>query len=104
MRGGYHDAYVTLTSQNLSYSTSGGAAVSSAGFSNMTQFVRLVATGVATATNGCRYSVDKATAATSTSVFLPTNWVEYVSVPSGSQISALGNDSTAGTLNVTELC
>jgi hypothetical protein len=32
------------------------------------------------------------------------SWVEDVAVPSGMQVSALGNDSTAGTLNVTELC
>jgi hypothetical protein len=30
-------------------------------------------------------------------------WVEVIQVPAGSQISALSNDSTAGTLNVTEL-
>ena len=103
MRGGYHDAYVTLTSQNLSYSTSAGTAVSTSGFSAQTQFVRLAAVGIATATNGVHYAVGKAPAATSTSTFLPTNWVEYLQVPAGSQISALGNDSTAGTLNVTEL-
>lgn len=36
MRGGYHDAYNVLSSQNLSYSTSAGIAVSTTGFSNMT--------------------------------------------------------------------
>jgi hypothetical protein len=103
MRGGYHDAYVTLTSQNLSYSTSAGTAVSTVGFSAQTQFLRLVASGVPSATNGVRYAIGKAPAATATSSFLPINWVEYVQVPSGMQVSALGNDSTAGTLNVTEL-
>jgi hypothetical protein len=104
MRGGYHDAYVTLTSQNLSYSTSAGTAVSTTGFSAQTQFLRLVANGAPTATNGVRYAIGKAPAATATSTFLPINWVEYVAVPSGMQVSALGNDSTTGTLNVTELC
>jgi hypothetical protein len=103
MRGGYHDAYATLTSQNLSYSTSGGTAVSTTGFSNMTQYVRLAAPGAASANGGVRYAVGKAPAATSTSTLLPLNWVEVVQVPAGSQISALSNDSTGGTLNVTEL-
>jgi hypothetical protein len=104
MRGGYHDAYQTLNSQLLSYSTSAGTAVSSTGFAATTQYLRLAATGVGTATNGVRYAIGKAPAATSTSTYLPTNWVEYVAVPSGMQISALGNDSTTGTLSVTEIC
>jgi hypothetical protein len=49
------------------------------------------------------YAVGKAPAATSTSTLLPLNWVEILQVPAGSQISALSNDSTAGTLSVTEL-
>jgi hypothetical protein len=94
MRGGYHDAYVTLTSQNLSYFTLAGTAVSRGGFASTTRFLRLVASGVPTATNGVRYAIGKAPAAVSTSTFLPINWVEYVQVPSGMQVSALGNDST----------
>jgi hypothetical protein len=88
----------------LSVATSAGTAVSTTGFAATTQYLRLCATGVATATNGCRYAIGKAPAATATSTFLPANWVEYVQVPSGMQVSALGNDSTTGTLNVTELC
>ena len=103
MRDGYHDAYFPLASQNLAYSTSGGTAVSTTGFSAQMQFVRLAAGGTPTATNGVRYAVGKAPAATSTSTLLPLNWVEILQVPAGSQISALGNDSTSGTLNVTEL-
>jgi len=49
------------------------------------------------------YAVGKAPAATSTSTLLPLNWVEVIQVPAGSQISALSNDSSGGTLNVTEL-
>jgi hypothetical protein len=45
MRGGYHDAYNNLASENLSYSTSGGTAVSTTGFSSMTRYVRLSAPG-----------------------------------------------------------
>jgi hypothetical protein len=41
--------------------------------------------------------------AVSTSTFLPIGWVEYVMVPAGLQESALGNDSTSGTPNVSEL-
>ena len=103
MRGGYHDAYSNLSSQNLSYSTSGGTAVSTTGFSNMTQYIRLSAPGAVSANSGVRYAVGKAPAATSTSTLLPLNWVEIIQVPAGYQISALSNDSTAGTLNVTEL-
>lgn len=103
MRGGYHDAYTILTSQNLSYSTSAGTAVSTTGFASTTQFLRLVANGAPTATNGVRYAIGKGPAATATSTYLPLNWVEYVMVPSGLQLSALGNDSTTGTLSVTEI-
>jgi len=41
-----HDAYTWGLGQNLSYSTSGGAAVSTAGFASQTKFVRLAAIGV----------------------------------------------------------
>jgi len=62
-----------------------------------------VASGASTATNGVRYAIGKAPAATANSSFLPPNWVEYVMVPSGMQLSSLGNDSTTGTLSVTEI-
>jgi hypothetical protein len=54
MRGGYHGAYNVLSSQNLPYSTSAGIAVSTTGFSNMTQYVRVCAVGAPTATAGVR--------------------------------------------------
>lgn len=97
-----HDAYSFGSSQNLSYSTSGGAAVSTAGLNAQTKYVRLVATGVQTSTSGVRYVVGTAPIASATSSYLPLGWIEYVRIANGERISALGNDATAGTLNISE--
>jgi hypothetical protein len=49
-----------------------------------------------------RIAVGKAPAATSTSTYIPVGWVEVIQIAVGDQLSALGNDSTGGSLNVTE--
>jgi hypothetical protein len=97
-----HDAYQFGPSQNLSYSTSAGTAVSTTGFATQTRWLYLCASGIPTATNGVRIAVGKAPAAVSTSAYLPVAWPLYIQIAAGDQLSALGNDSTAGTLNVTE--
>jgi hypothetical protein len=97
-----HDAYTWGLGQNLTYSTSGGTAVSTAGFASQTKFVRLAALGIQTATNGVRYKVGTAAVATSSDQYLPIGWVEVVQIASGEKISALGADTTAGTLSVSE--
>ena len=48
------------------------------------------------------FPVGKAPAATSTSTYLPVGFPFVIQIAAGEQVSALGNDSTAGTLNVTE--
>ena len=97
-----HDVFQWGSSQSLSYSTSGGTAVSTTGFSNQTVWLRVVAPGALTSTGGVRYAVGKAPAATSTSVLLPFNWVEYIRIGVGEQLSVLSNDGVAGTLSVAE--
>jgi hypothetical protein len=97
-----HDCYQWGPSQNLTYSTSAGTAVSTTGFGTQVRYVYLCATGIPTATNGVRIAVGKAPAAVSTSTYLPVAWPLYIQIASGDQISALGNDSTSGSLNVTE--
>jgi hypothetical protein len=99
----FHDAYQTGASQNLSYSTSGGSAVSTTGFTNQTYWVQLCAAGAFTSTGGVRVAIGKAPAATSTSMLLPFNAAKVYRVGLGEQISAISNDGVAGTLNVTEL-
>jgi hypothetical protein len=97
-----HDAYSWGLGQNLTYSTSGGAAVSTTGFASQTKFVRLAALGIQTATNGVRYKVGKAPAATSSDQYLPIGWVEVIQIAAGEQVSALGTDTTTGMLSISE--
>ena len=97
-----HDAYTLGPSQNLSYSTSGGTAVSTSAFSTQTRWLHLCASGIPTATNGVRIAVGKAPAATATTTYLPVSWPFVIQIAAGEQLSALGNDSTTGSLNVTE--
>ena len=59
--------------------------------------------GTPTATGGVRIALGKAPAAVSTSTFLPLGWETFLQISLGDQLSALGNDTTTGTLNVTEL-
>ena len=98
----FHDRLTMGTSQNLAYSTSAGTAVSTTGLSAQTKFVRLCALGIPTATGGVRYAVGTAPVATPSSTFLPLGWVEEIRVGMGEKISALGNDTTTGTLSITE--
>ena len=97
-----HDAYQWGPTQSLSYVSSGGTAVSTTGFASQTRWLRLCATGIPTATNGVRIALGKGPAAASTSTYLPVGWPEYIQIAAGDQLSALGADSTAGTLSVTE--
>jgi len=92
------------TVTNLSYSTSAGAAVSTAGFGSQTYWISLTAPGALTSTGGARYLIGKApVATTSNGVLLPLNWTEIVRVGPGEQLSAVSNDGVAGTLVVVEL-
>jgi hypothetical protein len=92
------------TVTNLSYSTSAGAAVSTAGFGTQTYWISLTAPGAITSTGGVRYTIGKsATASATASPLLPFNWTEVVRVSPGEQLSAVSNDGVAGTLVVVEL-
>ena len=92
------------TVTNLSYSTSAGAAVSTAGFGQQTYWISLTAPGALTSTGGVRYLIGKApVATTSNGALLPFNWTEIVRVGPGEQLSAVSNDGVAGTLVVVEL-
>jgi hypothetical protein len=75
-----------------------GTSATSAAFGNMTYQVRL------SATTACCYKVVEAAggAATVSDVYLPTNWVEYITVTPGQKISAI-QSTAGGTLYVTEL-
>jgi hypothetical protein len=56
-----------------------------------------------TATGDVRIALGKAPAARSTSTYLPLGWESYIRIALGDQLSALGNDSTTDSLNVTEM-
>lgn len=99
-----HDAYRNSTVSNLTYATSAGTAVSTAGFGAQTQFISIVTPGAFSATGGARYLVGKAPVATTTNgALLPFNWVQIIKVSPGEQLSAVSNDGTGGTLVVVEL-
>jgi hypothetical protein len=91
------------TAQTIAYT--GTSATSANPFGAQTYVVRLVAN------SACHYRIVEAAggAATTSDVFLPANWVEYVVVQPGQKISAIQAatnglvTATAGTLNVTEM-
>src|SRR5262245_55785392 len=97
-----HEAYQWGTTQQLSYSTSAGTAVSTSGFGTQVRWLRLCAIGIPTATNGVRIAVGKGPVAGATSTYLPVGWPEYIMIAAGDQLSAVGADTTTGTLSVTE--
>src|SRR5262249_26180986 len=95
-----HDVFQWGPSQSLTYASAAGAAVSTTGFNSQTIWLRVVAPGALTSTGGVRYKVGKSPAATSTDTLLPFNWVEYIRIGAGEQLSVISNDGIAGTLSV----
>jgi hypothetical protein len=91
-----------LTVQTVAYTAASAQAANP--FGPQTYQVRLCAN------SACHYKVGSGTiAATTSDVFLPANWVEYVMVNPGESIAAIEAatnglvTATPGTLNVTEL-
>jgi hypothetical protein len=90
------------TTQTVAFTASSAAATNP--FGSQTRQVRLVAD------SACCYSIgDGAQTATTSSPFLPANWVEYVMVNAGQSIAAIRASTdglvtaTSGTLWVTEI-
>jgi hypothetical protein len=74
-------------------------AVASTAFSSQAYQVRVATTSA----SGCFYVVGDGTpTATTSGVFLPANWVDYVTITPGEKISAITATGT-GTLNITEV-
>ena len=88
-----HDAYRNGTVTNLTYATSAGTAVSTAGFGAQTYWISLTAPGAFTTTGGVRYLVDTA----------PVCTTQVVKVTAGQKVSTVSNDGVGGTLVVVEL-
>jgi hypothetical protein len=100
----FHDEFRNSTVTNLTYATSAGAAVSTAGFGAQTYYVSLTAPGAATSTGGARYLIGKGPVVTTiTGALLPFNWTQVIKVTPGEQLSAVSNDGVGGTLVVVEL-
>jgi hypothetical protein len=93
----------TSTTQTVAYT--GTSATCTNAFGAQTYQVRLASS------SACNYKIVEAAggAATAADVFLPNNWVEYITVTPGQKISAIQASTnglvtaTAGTLYVTEL-
>jgi hypothetical protein len=100
----FHDAFRNSTITNLTYATSAGTAVSTAGFGTQTYNISLTAPGAATTTGGVRFLIGKAAVVTTiTGALLPFNWTQVIKVAPGEQLSAVSNDGIGGTLVVVEL-
>lgn len=92
------------TVTNLTYATSAGTAVSTAGFGAQTYWISLTAPDAFTTTGGVRYLVDTApVCTTSNGALLPFNWTQVVKVTAGQKVSTVSNDGVGGTLVVVEL-
>ena len=107
-----HDAYRNGTVTNLTYATSAGTAVSTAGFGAQTYWISLTAPGAFTTTGGVRYLVDTAPVCTTTNgALLPFNWTQVVKVTwtqvvkvtAGRTTVSRQHDGIGGTLVVVEL-
>ena len=99
-----HDAYRHGAKQNVAYAVAGGLSAQSTAFGSQTYFIRVCAVGVTSASvDGVRISVGDNPTASSTTVLLPLNWVEYVKCSPGQKIAALGNNASTGNVSVTEL-
>jgi hypothetical protein len=97
-----YDAGRQSTTQTVAY-TGTSAGISNA-FGSQTYEIRVVADSAC-----CIKIGDGAQTATTSDVFLPPNWVEYITVTPGQKIAAIraGTDglvtATSGTLWVTEI-
>ena len=99
----FHDAYRPGTISNLTVASAAGAAVSTAGFGAQTYWVQVSGPGAITSTDGYRVAIGDSPVASSSSMYLPFNWLEVYKVTPGQKVSALSNDGIAGTLVVVEL-
>lgn len=99
----FHDSYRHGTVQNVAYAAAGGASAQSSAFGTQTNWIRVAVQGAITATSGVRISIGQSPTASSTTVLLPVNWVEYIAVTPGQKIAVLSNDTVTGNLNVVEL-
>jgi hypothetical protein len=100
----HHDAYRQRTAQNVAYNAAGGGSTQSSAFGAQTYWIRVCAIGVLTASNdGVRINVGDNPTASSTSALLPLNWPENIRCTPGQKVAALSNNTTTGSLSVTEL-
>lgn len=86
-------------SQNVSYNAAGGAAVASTAFGNTTYAIMISVTDGAVV----RIAIGNDPTATSTSTRIPGPALLIFAAPPGGKISALSNDATPGSINVTEI-
>ena len=98
-----HDIWRMLSSRNLAYNSTGGAAASTTSVGSQTYAVQLSYPGSTSSTGGLHVLIGDAPVADSTSPFLPANWVQVWKITPGQKISAISNDAGTGTLNITEL-
>jgi hypothetical protein len=99
----FHDAFRPSTISNLTVASAAGAAVSTAGFDTQTHWVQVSGPGAITSTGGYRIAIGDGPTATSSSMYLPFNWIQVYKVTPGQKVSALSNDGIAGRLCVVEL-
>jgi hypothetical protein len=94
-----------LASQLVSYAAAGGSSAASTAFGAQTYFVRVLATGVVSATlDGVRVQFGDGTpTASSTSMLVALNYPETFAVTPGQKVAVLGNNTGTGTVSITEM-
>ncbi len=99
-----HDAYRIVGSQNVAFAASGGASAASTAFGSQTYWVMVCVAGIYAAGSGVRISIGDGTpTATATSALVPVNFPMIFACTPGQKVACVSNDTTTGSLSVTEL-
>jgi hypothetical protein len=99
-----HDAYRPIASQGLAFAGSAGASAASAAFASQTRWVMVAAVGNYAIGSGVRIAIGDGTpVASASSTLLPVNFPMIFACTPGQKVAAISNDSSTGSLSVTEL-
>lgn len=102
-----HDAYRIVSAQNVAFAAAGGANAQSAAFGSQTYWILVSVVGLYAAGSGLRIaigdSIGAGPVASGTSTLLPVNFPMVFACTPGQKIGVVSNDTTTGTVSVTEL-
>lgn len=102
----FEDVYRIIATQAVSVISAGGATVSTAVLGAETFAIELVFPGSVSSTGGCRFLIGDAqnsTVSSTTSAYLPANWIGRWKCTPGQRVYAKSNDGGAFSLTIMEL-